>query len=69
MSSPDFRKAPDKELYKWRDGNQGWSDISGGAKAELDRRQFWRKFWSFGLVGWIALGVSIVSLVISILKN
>ena len=63
---PNFRELPDIELYTLRDGRQGWSDISAGARVELERRDFWRKFWTHGLVAWLALVVSIIALVCSI---
>jgi len=63
---PDFRKLPDIELYKLRDGFQGWSPQSAGAKIEIERRLFWRKFLTHGIVAWLALIVSIIALVLSI---
>jgi len=64
---PKFRELPEIELYKMRDGFQGWSPISAGAKVEIERRIFWKKFWTSGIVAWLALVVSIVALYVAII--
>jgi hypothetical protein len=61
-----FRKMSDVQLHQNKDGYQGWHDLSAGAKAELDRRAFWRAFITHGIVAWLALIVSIVALYVSI---
>jgi hypothetical protein len=69
MDSPDFKKATRKQLHQWKDGNQGWSDICSGAKAELDRRDFWCRFFTYGIVAWLSLILSIISLCVSFLHK
>ena len=67
MESPNFKKATRQQLIQWRDGTQGWSDTCSGAKAELDRRDFWRRFWTHGgIVAWLSFIISIVALWVSL---
>jgi hypothetical protein len=43
------------------------SEWGASARAELERRRFWKKFLTYGIVAWLALIVSIVALYISII--
>jgi hypothetical protein len=68
MGDVDFKKLSNTELYKLRDGFQGWHENSAGAKAELERRKAFTEFWTKNVVSWLALIVAIASLIISIIK-
>lgn len=35
-------------------------------RAELERRRFWRAFFTHGIVAWLALIVSIIALAVSV---
>ncbi len=59
------RSAEDHELERWAKlGQTGFRQVA--AEQELKRRAFWRDFWSKGIVAWLALALSIVSLVVSL---
>ena len=63
----DLRNKTDEELISYIHKNNPWSDLHIAAKAEYEKRIRKRDFWSKGIVAWLALGVSIISLVISII--
>lgn len=58
----------DAELARWAElGQFGFKQVA--AKQELSRREFWRDFWSKGIVAWLALVLSIISLAIALLDS
>lgn len=42
------------------------SEVKSAAVAELERRKFWRNFFTHGIAAWIALIISGISLYMSI---
>jgi hypothetical protein len=36
------------------------------AQLELERRQWFREFWTHGIVAWIALVFSVISIIVSV---
>lgn len=58
------RGASEAELQSWSGLNPS-SPLRAAAVAELERRKFWRAFWSHGVISWIALIVSVLSLCVS----
>lgn len=66
-TDPHFAKArrmSEFELQKWLGYNEG-SPMHAAAATELDRRKFWKSFFTHGIASWFALGVSILSLAVS----
>jgi hypothetical protein len=59
----------DFELAKWAHSSMLGSFKQIAASEELERRKFWRHFFTHGIVSWIAIVISLISLVISILPN
>jgi len=58
------RGASSADLHLWS-GLNASSPLRAAAEAELDRRKFWRTFWSHGIIAWIALVISVLSLCVS----
>lgn len=54
-------------LRTWLSYNEG-SPMRAAAETELERRRFWKNFLTSGIVSWIALIISILSLYISYAK-
>lgn len=71
ISDPEVewaRSAEAHELERWEKlGQPGFRQVA--AAQELKRRAFWRDFWSKGIVAWLALALSIVSLVVSLIHR
>jgi hypothetical protein len=66
MSDIDYTKKTLKELIQMEGNFRQDSEWGASARAELERRRFWKKFLTSGIVAWLALIVSIVALYISI---
>ena len=58
------RSASEADLHLWAGLNPS-SPLRAAATVELERRAFWRAFWSHGIISWVALVVSILSLLVS----
>lgn len=58
----------DTELARWAKlGQAGFKQVA--AELGLARRQYWRDFWVRGIVSWIALLLSIISLIVSLYRG
>ena len=62
----EVRAMSDFEVAKWAQSSMKGSFKQVAATEELERRKFWRHFFTHGIVAWIALIISLISLVISI---
>jgi hypothetical protein len=63
------RSLPDFELHLLVNSKVPMAEEHNAAKLELERRDRSRRFWRQDLVAWLALCLSIVSLVVSGLKT
>ena len=61
-----MREATDEELHRRIGAYVPDSDQFTAAKVELERRERNRTFWRKDIVAWLALALSIVSLLLSI---
>ena len=61
-----MREATDEELHRRLGAYVPDSDRFTAAKVELERRERMRGFWRRDIVAWLALFLSVVSLVVSI---
>jgi hypothetical protein len=61
------RSMSDVELRTCLAYNEG-SPVRAAADTELARRKFWKTFWSHGIVAWLALAVSFISLIVALKK-
>ncbi|MDO9317991.1 MAG: hypothetical protein Q7V56_07300 [Gammaproteobacteria bacterium] len=64
----EMRNSPTFEVAKWAHASQKGSFRQIAAELELERRKYLREFFTKRIVSWIALGVSVVSLIISIAR-
>jgi hypothetical protein len=64
---PDARSDKDLHRVMARYSAYPESEQYLDAKLELERRQWFRDFWTTGIVAWIALGISIVAIIVSVL--
>jgi len=65
----DAKSQPEYELVRRMHNLAPFVDNHIAAKIELERRNRRRQFRYYGVVGWIALGASIISLAISVCKH
>ena len=68
MQKVDIKKVPLQNLEAVIIGNATTTD-KARCKVELDRRNWWRDFWTKGIVAWIALLIALASLTWQILKE
>jgi hypothetical protein len=59
------RSLSDYELHQLVNSKVPWTEEHIAAKLELDRRDRNRRFWRQDLVAWLALVLSVVSLIVS----
>ncbi len=63
--SPNYRKMSLQDLIQQEGSFRPDAPQGSAPRAELERRRFWRKFWTYGLVSWLALAVSVIALIIA----
>lgn len=63
-----IKKLPQQELIRITQTRAAYAEDHIAAKNELLRRERSHKFWSQDLVAWLALAVSLLSLVVSLIK-
>jgi hypothetical protein len=61
-ASREARTQPNAELYRRMESLIPGNEQRIAAKVEIDRRIFWRTFWSKSIVAWIALLMAVVNL-------
>ena len=64
----EMRNSPIFEVEKWTHASQKGPFRQIAAELELERRKYLREFYTKSIVSWIAIGVSVVSLIISIAR-
>ncbi len=62
------RSLSDFELHNLTGFYDG-TPAKSAALVELARRKFWRDFWTHGIIAWIALVISIASLIMNVWIN
>jgi uncharacterized protein YjlB len=65
----DMSGYPDENLLTVIMADNASLTDKAAAKAEMDRRHFWRDFWLKGIVAWIALVIGSLSLIWQIVNG